>query len=230
MRNPGSRFAPRTLAMQDERHGDMIAIAEALALLCTLGTDGNAPYTVLAPEDYDRPTDVEEDAAERSIKVLLVEDNPTDGFLLQQTLATTKFVPLQVTQVTQLSAASQHLAAEHWDVVLLDLSLPDSHGLKTFATLHAQAPGVPMVVLTGLDDETVAVEAVREGAQDYLVKGQVDRNGLVRAMRYAIERQRAEGVLRQDWLDVTLASIGDAVITTDTHGIVTFINPVAAML
>src|SRR5439155_17601489 len=100
----------------------------------------------------------------------------------------------------------------------------DSHGLKTFATLHAQAPGVPIVVLTGLDDETVAVEAVQEGAQDYLVKGQVDRNGLVRAIRYAIERKRAEGALRQDWLDVTLASIADAVIATDTHGILTFFN------
>src|SRR5437899_12724037 len=135
MRNPGSRFAPRTLAMQDEKHGDMIAIAEALALLCTLGTDGNAPYAVLA-SDYDHPPDVEEDAAERGIKVLLVEDDPTDGFLLQQTLDTAKVVPFQITQVTQLSAASQHLAAEHWDVVLLDLSLPYSHVLNIFAMLH----------------------------------------------------------------------------------------------
>src|SRR5919108_81179 len=139
MRNPGSRFAPRTPAMQDARHGDMIPIAEALALLCTLGTYGNAPYAVLASDDG-RPTGVEGDAAERGIKVLLVEDNPTDGFLLQATLATAKFVLFQITQVTQLSAAAQHLAAEHWDVVLLDLSLPDSHGLETLASLHAQAP------------------------------------------------------------------------------------------
>src|SRR2546430_4544680 len=108
MRNPGSRFAPRTLAMQDERHGDMIVIAEALALLCTLGTSGNAPYAVLA-SDYDRPTDVEEEAAERGIKVLLVEDDPTDGFLLQQTLATAKFVPFQITQVTQLKIGRAHV-------------------------------------------------------------------------------------------------------------------------
>src|SRR5207244_12858797 len=96
--------------------------------------------------------------AERGIKVLLVEDEPTDAFLLHETLATAKLVPFQVTQVTRLSAALQHLAAEHWDVVLLDLSLPDSLGLETFVTLHAQVPGVPIVVLTGLDGETVAVE------------------------------------------------------------------------
>jgi signal transduction histidine kinase/HPt (histidine-containing phosphotransfer) domain-containing protein len=135
--------------------------------------------------------------AEHGIKVLLVEDDPTDGFLLQETLAVAQCVPFRVTQVTRCSAAAQHLAAEHWDVVLLDLSLPDSLGLETFTTLHAQAPGVPMVVLSGLDDETVAVEAVQEGAQDYLVKGQVDGNGLVRAIRYAIERQRVEEALRQ---------------------------------
>jgi PAS domain S-box-containing protein len=217
--------------MQDERHDDMIPIAEALALLCTLGTYGNAPYAVLA-SDYSRSIrdSAGEEAAESGIQVLLVEDDPADGLLLQEILAAAKFVLFQVTHVTQLSAALQHLAAEHCDVVLLDLSLPDSHGLQTFATLHTQAPGVPIVVLTGLDDETVAVEAVQEGAQDYLVKGQVDGNGLVRAMRYAIERQRAEAALRQDWLAVTLASIGDAVIATDMHGLVTFINPVAAML
>jgi signal transduction histidine kinase len=135
--------------------------------------------------------------AEPTIKVLLVEDDPTDGFLLQETLAAAQCVPFHVTQVNRCSVAAQHLATEPWDVVLLDLSLPDSRGLETFATLHAQAPGVPMVVLTGLDDETIAVEAVQEGAQDYLVKGQVDGPGLVRAIRYAIERQRAEEALRQ---------------------------------
>ena len=165
------------------------------------------------------------------IRVLLVEDNPTDVFLLQELLAeawsTSSF---RVTHVERLGAAVQRLAAERFDVILLDFGLPDSLGLDTFTTLYTQAPEVPIVVLTALSDEAVAIEAVQAGAQDYLVKGQVDRNGLVRAMRYAIERQRAEGALRQDWLDVTLASIGDAVIATDTHGIVTFINPVAVML
>ena len=256
MRNPGPFFVLRTRAMADESHGDRIPIAEALTLLCTRDTYGNEPRAALAL-DYDRPAvdGFEGEAAgsadarwplkpaslratrqgamaARGIKVLLVEDDPTDGFLLQEALAAAQCVLFQVTQVTRLSSALQHLAAEHWDVMLLDLSLPDSLGLETFATLHTQAPGVPIVVLTGLDDETVAVDAVQEGAQDYLVKGQVDGNGLVRAMRYAIERQRAEEALRQqrDWFEATLASIGAAVIATDAQGLVTFINPVAAML
>lgn len=77
-------------------------------------------------------------------------------------------------------------------MVFLDLSLPDSHGFETFAEAYARAPQVPIIVLTGLDDEHVAVRAVREGAQDYLVKGHVDINLLVRAMHYAVERKQAE--------------------------------------
>ena len=183
----GSRFVTRVLPMDDERHGDMLPSAEGLALLDTRRSSIPVSLRSAVPGAM----------AEHSIKVLLVEDDPTDGFLLQETLAAAQCVPFQVTQVTRCSVAVQHLAAQHWDVVLLDLSLPDSLGLETFTTLHAQAPGVPMVVLTGLDDETVAVEAVQEGAQDYLVKGQVDGHGLVHAIRYAIERQRAEEALRQ---------------------------------
>jgi two-component system, cell cycle sensor histidine kinase and response regulator CckA len=80
--------------------------------------------------------------------------------------------------------------------VLLDLSLPDSQGLDTFLELHRQAPGLPIIVLTGLDDETLAMRAMHEGAQDYLPKGQVDGNLLGRSIRYAIERQQSEEALR----------------------------------
>ena len=92
----------------------------------------------------------------------------------------------------RLDAASNRLASGGVDVILLDLSLPDSHGLETFTKVQNCAPDVPTVLLTGLNDESLAVKAVREGAQDYLVKGEVDRNLLVRAMRYAIERKRAD--------------------------------------
>src|SRR4029077_21164601 len=90
----------------------------------------------------------------------------------------------------------QRLATQVTDVVLLDLTLPDSQGFETFTRLHTQAPDVAIVVLSGLDDETLAVRAVQEGAQDYLVKGQVDGGTILRAMRYAIERQRLETVRR----------------------------------
>jgi len=137
-----------------------------------------------------------------------------------------------VTQVQRLSEALPLFAVERFDAVLLDLFLSGSHGLDTFATLHTQAPNMPIVVLTGLDNETVAVEAVQGGAQDYLVKGQAEGQVLVWALLYAIERQRAEEALRyqRDWLDVTLSSIGDVMIATDTRGLVTFINPKAVEL
>jgi PAS domain S-box-containing protein len=138
----------------------------------------------------------------------------------------------QITHVERLMEALHQLATERFDAVLLDLSLPDSQGLDTFTTLHARTPAMPVVVLTGLDDQALAVGAVKAGAQDYLVKDQVDGHLLERALRYAIERKRAEETLRRqrDWLQVTLSSIGDAVIATDTHGTITFMNPSAASL
>ena len=135
--------------------------------------------------------------SDRPINILLVEDNPGDARLIQFTLAEGDPGRFELTHVSALSEALEYLAESDVDVVLLDLSLPDSHGLDTFVKAHMQAPGVPFVVLTGLADETVAASALREGAQDYLVKGQLDCNLLVRSMRYAIERMRAEEALRQ---------------------------------
>ena len=117
--------------------------------------------------------------------------------LLREHLAEAKSGRFDLTDVGTLSAGLEFLGEKRVDVVLLDLSLPDSQGLDTFVRAHAQVPGVPIVVLTGLADETVAALSLREGAQDYLVKGQVDGNLLVRSMRYAIERMRAEEALRE---------------------------------
>lgn len=128
------------------------------------------------------------------IRVLLVEDNPGDARLLRETLAgagTTRFV---ITHVDRLAEAVARLARERFDVVLLDLHLPDSSGLETFSRAHENAPGAPIVVLTGLDDEDMAIRAVQAGAQDYLIKGQVPSTLLVRALRYAMERIRREQV------------------------------------
>ncbi|HWP29422.1 MAG TPA: response regulator, partial [Chloroflexota bacterium] len=125
------------------------------------------------------------------LNVLLIEDNPGDARLIQEMLAEGRNGVFRLERADRLAGGLARLAAGPVDVVLLDLSLPDGQGLDTFRRLHAQAPHVPVVVLSGLDDEEVAVRAVQEGAQDYLVKGQVDGPLLVRALRYAIERQRA---------------------------------------
>jgi signal transduction histidine kinase len=132
------------------------------------------------------------------IKVLLVEDNLGDARLLYEGLAEALPEQFQMTHARRLSEALEYLWQETCDVVLLDLGLPDSHGLDTLVVTRAQAPGVPIVVLTGFQDEALAVEALKGGAQDYLVKGQVDSKLLGRSMRYAIVRKATEeALLRQ---------------------------------
>jgi len=128
--------------------------------------------------------------------VLLVEDNPGDIRLIQEMLSELRAALFDLVCVECLSAGLEHLSQGDVDVVLLDLSLPDSHGFNTFTRVRVQAPRVSVIVLTALDDEVLGVQAVRSGAQDYLIKGQVDSNLLARAIRYAMERKRSEEALR----------------------------------
>ncbi|OHE75461.1 MAG: hypothetical protein A2107_12030 [Verrucomicrobia bacterium GWF2_62_7] len=129
---------------------------------------------------------------EKAIRILLVEDDSDDAVLLRRTLDEGPRDQFELVHVERLNVALTRLKEQTFDVVLLDLSLPDSRGLATFRSLHSQTSAVPVVVLTGLDDETTAITAAKEGAQDYVVKGQFNRGLLVRAIRYAIERKRAE--------------------------------------
>ena len=122
--------------------------------------------------------------------VLLIEDNPGDARLIEVMLAEDPETPFRLNCVDRLARGLEFLASEKPGLVLLDLSLPDSHGLDTFARVFAHSPTVPIIVLTGNDDQTVALTAVKTGAQDYLVKGKLDRELLVRAMHYSIERKR----------------------------------------
>ncbi|HYV27719.1 MAG TPA: SpoIIE family protein phosphatase [Candidatus Eisenbacteria bacterium] len=124
------------------------------------------------------------------IKVLLIEDNPGDARLIEIMISDEGGDLFEIEQVERLEMGLKRLAQGGIGVVLSDLSLPDSHGLNTFNRLHMKAPEVPIIVLSGLNDTTLAVQAVHEGAQDYLVKGQVNGQLLVRSMRYAIERKR----------------------------------------
>lgn len=135
--------------------------------------------------------------AGNSIKVLLVEDNPGDVFLLQELLQEVTTAKVELQPAEQLCEALECIARDSFDVILLDLSLPDSQGLDTFISTARQTKATPIIVLTGLNDETLALRAMQSGAQDYLVKGQVTGDLLVRSMRYAIERQRSENALRQ---------------------------------
>src|SRR3954470_12035875 len=123
-------------------------------------------------------------------KVLLIEDNPGDARLIREMLAEEPEAPFALHCADRLSKGLEHLAAGETGLVLLDLSLPDSFGLETFAKVYAHSPMVPIIVLTGNDDQTVALSAVKGGAQDFLVKGRLDRELLLRSMQYSIERKR----------------------------------------
>jgi signal transduction histidine kinase len=129
------------------------------------------------------------------VKVLLIEDDQGDIDLFRELLSEVKTPSFTVKTADTLESGLKRLDSEQVDVVLLDLMLPDSQGLDTFTRVRAQAPSAPVVIHTSLSNETLALEAVRQGAQDYLVKGRVDGQGLSRAMRYAIERQRLEEAL-----------------------------------
>ena len=133
----------------------------------------------------------------KHIKVLLIEDNPGDARLIREMMAEVGGARFDLECVGRLSTGLERLAGGGIDVALLDLGLPDSEGLDTFVRVYAQVPQIPIVVLTGIADEVVGVEAVKGGAQDYLVKGQVGGNLLVRAMRHAIERKRAQEALKE---------------------------------
>ena len=127
-----------------------------------------------------------------TLQVLLVEDNAGDARLLREMFSKEKAGSFELTHLLRMSEAVVHLAKGEVDVVLLDLGLPDGHGLETVRRAHAVAPGVPVIVLTGLDDEELAAAAMAEGAQDYLIKGQIENRALPRALRHAIERYRMQ--------------------------------------
>jgi diguanylate cyclase (GGDEF)-like protein len=131
-----------------------------------------------------------------SIKtILLIEDNPADVRLLREMLNEQDSLHIRLTHLECMSDAESYLADHVVDIILLDLGLSDAQGLEAIRRARAAAPGVPLVVLTGLDDESVALQALQQGAQDYLIKGQIETRGLLRALRYAIERKTMESAV-----------------------------------
>jgi diguanylate cyclase (GGDEF)-like protein/PAS domain S-box-containing protein len=168
--------------------------------------------------------------SEKSIKMLLVvEDNPGDARLIREMFNEQDAHRTEFTHVECMCDAEKHLADNQVDIILLDLGLPDAQGLEAVRRARKAAPRTPLVVLTGLDDESLASQALQDGAQDYLVKGQIESRSLLRSLRYAVERKAMEEALfvEQERAQVTLNSIGDAVACTDISGNISFLNFVA---
>ena len=164
--------------------------------------------------------------------VLLVEDNPGDARLLREMFNEPGSHSIEFIHVDRMGEAEKYLSEHVVDMILLDLGLPDVQGLEAVRRAHAAAPHVPLVVLSGSDDESMAIQALQEGAQDYLIKGQIETRELLRALHYAIERKKIEETLftEKERSQATLRCIGDAVVSTDVSGKITFLNPVAEKL
>jgi len=149
------------------------------------------------------------------LRVLLVEDNVLDAKFITGLLSFPS-ATLQCRHVTRLTEALKHLEKDLPDVILLDLNLEDSAGYETFYRVRQAAAQAAILVLSGSDDEELAIKTVREGAQDYLVKGTFDGRLLLRSIRYAIERKRSEEALRQSEATVR------AIFESSVEGIVIF--------
>ena len=158
-----------------------------------------------------------------SFRILLIEDNPGDARLIEAVLCESGSVRLA--HVDRLARGLDLLALEPFDAVLLDLDLPDSHGFDTLTAIVAQTR-VPVLVMTGLDDESVGLQAIRHGAQDYLVKGRVSDDLLRRSLRYAIERWRLQAAVSTPLIET--APVGLAVLDHQLHFL--YVNPALARM
>jgi signal transduction histidine kinase/DNA-binding NarL/FixJ family response regulator len=166
------------------------------------------------------------------MRILLIEDNDDDVVLIRQMLSASAGETFKLEWVDRMALGTEKLTRARPDAILLDLSLPDSSGLATYEKLHAAAPDVATIVLSGLDDNEIAVNAVRLGAQDFLVKGRFDQNLLIRSLRYAVERKRAEKrILAQQQRLAALHEINSALTSTlDPEAVLKFLIDKADML
>ncbi len=182
------------------------------------------------------------DQAVRAAKprhVLVVEDDVADYKTIVRYLSKTEGLDFRTERAVQLADGLERLADDGIDIVLLDINLPDSRGLETFQKLHDQVPQVPVIVLTGHPDESIAIQAAKKGAQDYLVKGEFDGNLLVRSIRYSMARNKAKVELARA---LQLARTGstnlcniinrnaDGMLVVDSSGSILFSNPTADTL
>lgn len=182
---------------------------------------------------------------EESLRVLLVEDNRADAVLLQEMLVRAQPGHFDIIWEDRLGKASARLEGQAFDVVLLDLSLPDSQGLATLEAIHGVAVTVPIVVVTGAEDENLALQAIRQGAQDYLVKGTLSARGMARVIHYAVDRRRVEENLRESQrremaaealataartAQDTIRAMSEGVLILDMKGRILSVNPAMEQL
>ena len=162
----------------------------------------------------------------KPLTILLVEDNPGDALLIEEMLTDAAQNQMTVTCAETLAQAVQKLLKTPMDLILLDLNLPDSNGIETIFTICRKIPWIPVVVLTGQDDETLGVESVKAGAQDYLIKGKVSGDLLKRVACYAVERHQARqaSMESETFLRSTLDALSSSIAILKSTGEIIYIN------
>jgi diguanylate cyclase (GGDEF)-like protein/PAS domain S-box-containing protein len=161
--------------------------------------------------------------------ILLIENDPEEALLIHKMLNDQGTFLFELAHVDSVGDAKTYLTTHSVDIVLLDLGLTDPHGLDVVRSVRATAPRVSIVLLASADDEQIAIQAIQEGSQDYLIKGQIESRELLRALVNAAERKIIEEIqfIEKERAQVTLDCIGDAVICTDAAGKITFLNRMA---
>lgn len=162
----------------------------------------------------------------KPIKILIIEDDPDFIFTVKERLKASKDLTFEVESSDSVSNGLKRLQAGGVDLILLDLNLRDSKGFNTLAWVTKRTEHIPIIVLTGEYDESIGLETLKRGAQDYLLKGQIDAHTLTRSIRYALERKRQEEVLRQAHAHMSqlLASIPSILIQIDHQNIIRYWN------
>ena len=159
------------------------------------------------------------------IRVMLVEDNPGDTLILSEILKEIHDNKFEIVDFKRVDEALEHIG-EDFDIMLLDFNLPDSHGIQTFNTMNKHAPQLPIIILTGLNDENLAINIVSEGAQDYLVKGRIDKLLLSKSIKYSIERKKISTELRksEERYKHMVEKIESGLFMIDSTNKITYIN------
>ncbi len=161
-------------------------------------------------------------------KILLIEDNPGDARLIEEMILEFGNNEFEIEWVDTLKEGLDYLTTIRVDIVISDLSLTDSRGIETFNKVYTTIPTVPIIVMSGLSDESMAINAVKNGAQDYLVKGQIDGSWLLRAIRYAIERKQTEEILKIK--ENAIESSINGITISDLNGKITYVNEAFARM
>lgn len=163
-----------------------------------------------------------------TIKILLTEDNPADSRLVYELLKESKLIKFELIYATTLAQSFELLKQHPIDLILLDLGLMDSQGIETYRTMSQSTLNLPVIILTGLQDENIALTCIAEGAQDYFIKGTIDGPLLARAIRYAIERKHNENTINEYAL--IIENSNEAIIKLNTDGMITIWNTAAETL